>query len=53
MDGHEIRASLSIGAVMVEPGSDPDEALRLADQALYRAKRDGRDRTVTAGTAAD
>lgn len=42
----QIRTSLSIGGVIVAPGSEPNAVLRLADQALYRAKRDGRDRTV-------
>lgn len=41
-----VHASLSIGGVIVPPGSDPDEVLRRADEALYRAKREGRDRTV-------
>jgi len=30
----------------VSPGEDPDTALREADAALYRAKREGRARTV-------
>lgn len=46
MDGLSLCVTLSIGAVMVPPGADPDEAFRRADQALYRAKREGRDRTV-------
>lgn len=46
VDGQIVEVTLSIGAVMVHPGSDPDDAFRCADQALYRAKRDGRDRTV-------
>jgi diguanylate cyclase (GGDEF)-like protein len=46
VNGSRIKTSLSIGGVIVAPGSDPHVALRDADQALYRAKRDGRDRTV-------
>jgi diguanylate cyclase (GGDEF)-like protein len=46
VDGISVAVTLSIGAVMVQPGSDPDRAFRFADQALYRAKRDGRDRTI-------
>jgi diguanylate cyclase (GGDEF)-like protein/PAS domain S-box-containing protein len=46
MDGTTLSITLSIGAVMVAPGSEPDQAFRCADQALYRAKREGRDRTV-------
>lgn len=42
----DIRTSMSVGAVVVEPGSDPNVALRQADEALYSAKRQGRDRTV-------
>ena len=41
-----IEPSVSIGAVVVPPGSDPDQAMRHADQALYQAKRQGRDQTV-------
>lgn len=44
--GSPIVPSVSIGAVVVPPGSDPDQAMRHADQALYQAKRRGRDQTV-------
>ncbi len=36
--------SLSAGMTMLEMGDDLDNALQRADQALYRAKRDGRNR---------
>jgi diguanylate cyclase (GGDEF)-like protein/PAS domain S-box-containing protein len=45
-DGVLIRTTMSVGAVVVAPGSDPDLALRQADEALYAAKRQGRNRTV-------
>ena len=38
--------TMSVGVVVVSPGEDPDTALREADAALYRAKREGRARTV-------
>ncbi len=45
-DGAQIHTSMSVGAVVVPHGFDPDLALRRADEALYAAKRQGRDRTV-------
>ena len=41
-----IGITMSVGVVVVPPGEDPDMALREADAALYRAKREGRARTV-------
>jgi GGDEF domain-containing protein len=40
--------SLSVGMTMLEMGDDLDSALQRADQALYRAKRDGRNRCAAA-----
>jgi diguanylate cyclase (GGDEF)-like protein len=43
IDGHEIQIGASIGIEMIGAGSrNPDEALRNADLALYKAKADGR-----------
>jgi diguanylate cyclase (GGDEF)-like protein len=41
--------TVSVGIAEAEPDSDADALLRRADDALYRAKRDGRSRTVVAG----
>jgi diguanylate cyclase (GGDEF)-like protein/PAS domain S-box-containing protein len=49
VEGHEVKLTVSIGVALVTPGSDPEAALRLADAALYRAKRAGRDRFVLDG----
>jgi diguanylate cyclase (GGDEF)-like protein len=43
LDGHQVVVGLSIGiAVAPNDGLDPDQLLRNADIALYRAKADGR-----------
>ena len=43
LDGHQIVVGMSIGiAVSPEDGTDPQQLLRNADLALYRAKADGR-----------
>jgi diguanylate cyclase (GGDEF)-like protein len=43
VDGHQLSIGVSIGISMSpEDGSDPDELLKMADLALYRAKADGR-----------
>jgi diguanylate cyclase (GGDEF)-like protein len=42
-DGHQIATGCSIGiAIGPDDGNDPDQLLKNADLALYRAKRDGR-----------
>lgn len=45
LDGHELRISSSIGiALCPEHGIDKDALLQRADEAMYRAKSDGRNR---------
>lgn len=44
-----IRATVSIGLAILDGHADWDSLLDAADQALYRAKRGGRNRTVLAG----
>lgn len=45
--------SLSAGMTLLELGDNLDDALQRADQALYRAKRDGRNRCAAAWENAD
>jgi diguanylate cyclase (GGDEF)-like protein len=47
----EIRPSISVGAAVAEPGESPDSLFRVADAALYQAKRRGRGRVVVADEA--
>ncbi len=47
--GTPIEVSISVGAVLAESTADTDEALRRADEALYRAKRSGGNRICVEG----
>ena len=49
-DGTLIRGTVSIGMANAATGS-LDDILKAADDALYEAKRQGRNRTVVAGAA--
>jgi diguanylate cyclase (GGDEF)-like protein len=45
LDGHQVAIGTSIGiAIIPDDGNDPDQLLKNADMALYRAKADGRGR---------
>jgi len=48
IDGHEVASSASVGVVLFKGGpeqsADPDSLLRQADQAMYQAKQEGRNR---------
>ena len=46
-----IDVSISVGAVLAEGTAETDEALRRADEALYRAKRSGGNRICVEGLA--
>ena len=46
--GHPIPATVSLGVAEVLPQEAEDDALQRADQALYRAKENGRDRAEAA-----
>lgn len=51
VDGVTIRFTVSLGLTVLEPGGSLDGALSRADQALYRAKREGRNRISGPGPA--
>lgn len=47
-EGLELSTTVSVGVVLAQPGDDVDEVIAGADQAMYRAKRAGRNRVVLA-----
>ncbi|MCU0724402.1 MAG: diguanylate cyclase [Planctomycetes bacterium] len=49
----DVRVTVSIGALVPNPGQSLDETLAQADAALYRAKGEGRNRVVLSGEAPD
>jgi two-component system cell cycle response regulator len=51
-DGHALPVTASVGVASAEVGTSVDELLASADDALYRAKRLGRNRVETASPAA-
>ncbi len=46
IDGTKLRATCSFGVAVAQPGANIDDILRRADDALYAAKRNGRDRVA-------
>ncbi|MHC8360841.1 GGDEF domain-containing protein [Pseudomonas sp. LS2P72] len=48
-DGHAIELTVSLGCSTLLPGESADSLLRRADNALYVAKREGRNRLAMAG----
>jgi diguanylate cyclase (GGDEF)-like protein len=48
LNGKERTVTISVGVVDIHPGSDPDRGLQRADEALYRAKAEGRNRVCLA-----
>ena len=52
-EGHQIPLRVSVGVAQMQPGDDGIEALlRCADEALYQAKQEGRNRVVVARNVA-
>lgn len=47
-----VGVTISLGVAEAVPGDTPESLLRRADDALYRAKSEGRDRVVVAGPGA-
>jgi diguanylate cyclase (GGDEF)-like protein/PAS domain S-box-containing protein len=44
VSGHELQPTVSIGLAVATPASDGEQLVRESDWAMYRAKRNGRDR---------
>jgi diguanylate cyclase (GGDEF)-like protein len=47
-EGVRFQLTLSIGAAALKPGEEPQSWIERTDRALYRSKRDGRDRITAA-----
>lgn len=52
ISGHDIKLTISIGGAMHKRGDALELTMKNADQALYQAKRSGRDRYYIAGAGA-
>lgn len=50
-DGTEVRMTLSAGIASLGPGEDQSQLFERADEALYRAKSEGRNRALLAETS--
>ena len=51
VDGGEIRPTLSIGVTVARPNEGVDAMITRADEAMYQAKRGGRDRVIQITTS--
>ncbi|MCC6780673.1 MAG: diguanylate cyclase [Hyphomicrobiales bacterium] len=52
IEGHEVAVTISIGVAPTPAGDETIATLmKEADEALYRAEREGRNRVATAGNA--
>jgi len=51
--GEALRFTISIGMAVLREGDDPGKLLARADKALYRAKREGRNRVCAAPAYVD
>jgi len=49
LGGAELTVTCSVGIALLAPGEDPDEVVHRANEAMYSAKRSGRDRWEIAG----
>jgi diguanylate cyclase (GGDEF)-like protein len=47
-DARRVTISAGVAAVVPQPGSEPGSLIAVADGCLYRAKRDGRNRVISA-----
>ena len=47
-EGLSLEITCSLGVAMLHEGEDVDGLIKRADEALYQAKRDGRNRVVSA-----